>query len=56
MQASGRAIRNFVQDQSGTIGVEHGVIAFIIGLALIPVVATTSSATGGLFEYVQALL
>lgn len=48
-----RTFRNSLVDDSGATAIEYALIASILGIALLPVLSSTTSGMGSLFVRVQ---
>ena len=48
-----RTLSRFALDERGATAIEYALIAAILGIALIPVLASTSSGVAGLYTKVQ---
>lgn len=48
-----RTLRNSLVDDSGATAIEYALIASILGIALLPVLSSTTSGMGSLFVRVQ---
>lgn len=48
-----RTLTRFIVDERGATAIEYALIAAILGIALIPVLASTTSGVAGLYTRVQ---
>ncbi len=48
-----RTLTRFAKDERGATAIEYALIAVILGVALVPVLANTSSGVAGLYTKVQ---
>ena len=48
-----RSLTRFAKDERGATAIEYALIAVILGVALVPVLANTSSGVAGLYTKVQ---
>ncbi len=53
MSRTVRTLTRFAKDERGATAVEYALIAVILGVALVPVLANTSSGVAGLYTKVQ---
>lgn len=53
MSTIAKRVKLFVADDSGATAIEYGLIATILGIALLPVLSNTSSGVASLFTRVQ---
>ena len=53
MSRTVRTLTRFAKDERGATAIEYALIAVILGVALVPVLANTSSGVAGLYTKVQ---